>query len=112
MAGPESGDDFYALSYELLGHSSDVRMVKFCPVKDSATGHLILTASRDGTACAWEPEGSLAREYVLRKVVKKHTGYVTALCVIPPDTLENRTESELFLNITHHGKPHLLFDKR
>ena len=109
MAARLSGEDLYALSYELLGHSSDVRSVKYCPVRGSSTDHFLLTASRDGTACVWEPEGISTREYVLRKVVKKHTGFVTALCVIPPENNDgSRNESEYDFKIVPTTISHTL----
>ena len=83
MSSEDEKNENYTLSYELLGHSADVRAVRFCSQRDSSAGHCILTASRDGTACVWEPDMSSPREYILRKVVKKHTGFVTALCAIP-----------------------------
>jgi len=87
--------DSYALSYELMGHSGDVRAVQCCSWQGSPFGHCILTASRDGTACVWVPDANGQREYVLHKVVKKHTGFVTALCAIPSiKTDEGASESK------------------
>lgn len=92
-----SQPETYKLSSEILGHSADVRAVRYCPLRTPTAGHVILTASRDGTACVWEPEGPTSREYLLRKTVKKHTGYVSALCVMSvEDTAGGRVESELF----------------
>ena len=93
-AGKDSEDSF-ALSYELRGHSGDVRAVQYCPWRGSPHGHCILTASRDGTACVWVPDTKRQREYFLHKVVKKHTGFVTALCAIPStETEEGASESK------------------
>ena len=82
----------YQLSCEVLGHSADVRVVKsFSPeVGASGSRDHLLTASRDGTACVWGPETGSSREYVLKKVFKQHTGYVSALCVIPADPRAGR----------------------
>ena len=79
-------ESVYRLSSEILGHSADVRAVCYCPMKSPAAvvaDHVLLTASRDGTACVWQPEGGSARGYILKKTVRKHTGYVSALCVLP-----------------------------
>ena len=73
----------YQLSCEILGHSADVRAVQTLCSDLSSTSEHILTASRDGTACVWVPEDGSDREYVLRKVFKQHTGYVSALCAVP-----------------------------
>lgn len=81
----------YTLSCEVLGHSADVRAVKTFSLEGKARDHL-LTASRDGTACVWAPDGSSSREYILKKVFKKHTGYVSSLCVIPPDPAAGREQ--------------------
>lgn len=83
-----SSSPSYQLSCEILGHSADVRVVKSFPseVESSESRDHLLTASRDGTACVWAPETGSNREYVLKKVFKQHTGYVSALCVIPADT--------------------------
>ena len=78
MASPHLSD--YQLSCEILGHSADVRAVQSLQL--SADEH-ILTASRDGTACVWVPDRDSKREYIQWKVLKQHTGYVSALCVIP-----------------------------
>ncbi len=94
VASGDAKNDSYFLSCELLGHSGDVRAVKFCPFGGSKKAHCILTASRDGTACVWEPDVDCPREYVLKKVVKKHTGFVTALCPIPASE-EGHKESRL-----------------
>ena len=50
MSSEDEKNENYTLSYELLGHSADVRAVRFCRQRDSSAGHCILTASRDGTA--------------------------------------------------------------
>lgn len=93
-----SSEEAYRLSHEIVGHSADVRVVRYCPVAAgiSLNSHVLLTASRDGTACVWEPEGAPSRSYILKKVVRKHAGYVSALCVIPEDKTAGREESELF----------------
>ena len=86
-----SEENAYRLSYEILGHSADVRAVCYCPVDGGSPGaHVVLTASRDGTACVWQPGGQSAREYFLKKTVRRHTGYVSALCVIPADKAAGR----------------------
>lgn len=86
-----SEENAYRLSCEILGHSADVRAVCYCPA-ECPGGHVLLTASRDGTACVWQPEGAPARGYLLKKAVRKHTGYVSALCVIPADRIGGREE--------------------
>lgn len=88
--------DAYRLSYEIVGHSADVRAVCYCPLAPggSPRAHVLLTASRDGTACVWAPEAAPSRAYFLKKAIRKHTGYVTALCVIPDDKAAGREESE------------------
>ena len=55
MFSEDEKNENYTLSYKLLGHSADVRAVRFCRWRDSSAGHCILTASRDGTACVWAP---------------------------------------------------------
>ncbi len=80
----------YQLSFEILGHSADVRAVRSFQVEGHAREH-ILTASRDGTACVWAPEHGSPNEYVLRKILRKHSGYVSALCVIPKDLAAGRS---------------------
>ncbi len=92
MSSAEQGEDTYRLSCEILGHSADVRDVCYCPLPD---GHVVLTASRDGTACVWQPEAASPRGYLLRKVVRSHTGYVASLCVIPQDETLGRAKSVL-----------------
>ena len=79
----------YQLSHEILGHSSDVRAVRSFQVAGLAREH-ILTASRDGTACIWAPDFESPNEYVLKKVIRRHTGYVSALCIIPEDVAAGR----------------------
>ena len=75
----------YQLSSEILGHTADVRAVRSFRVE----GYLqecVLTASRDGTAGVWDPEGGASRDFpVLKKVMRQHSGFVSALCVIPAD---------------------------
>ena len=82
------GMDQYQLSCEILGHSADVRAVKCLQLERNTRQH-VLTASRDGTACVWAPEHG-SSEYLLRKVMRQHTGYVSALCVIPADESSGR----------------------
>lgn len=105
--------NLYRLSYEIIGHSADVRAVAYCPLVESPGVYVLLTASRDGTACVWAPSG---REFILKKVIKKHTGYVSSLCVIPADEAANREKSKwslnsphLFLNKAHHYSFSALF---
>lgn len=92
--------DNYQLSFEILGHSADVRAVRSFQVKGHAREH-ILTASRDGTACLWAPDPHSPNEYLLRKVLKKHTGYVSALCVIPEDLAAGRMTRKHPLNLLY-----------
>ena len=80
MASPHLSD--YQLSCEILGHSADVRAVQSLHSSAGSCEH-VLTASRDGTACVWVPDTTSNREYIQRKVLKKHTGYVSALCIVP-----------------------------
>ena len=89
-----SEESVYRLSHEILGHSADVRAVCYCPVEGPG-GHVLLTASRDGTACVWQPEGAPSRGYVLKKTVRKHTGHVSSLCVIPEDRTCGREKGML-----------------
>ena len=98
MSGEQGSEDAYRLSHEILGHTADVRVVRYCPLaaESSLNSHVLLTASRDGTACVWEPEGAPSRGYLLKKVIRKHAGYVSALCVIPEDKAAGRENSELF----------------
>ena len=91
-----ASQDAYRLSHEIMGHSADVRDVCYCPLSQDSGGasdHALLTASRDGTACVWQPEAPGSRGYVLKKVVRNHTGYVSALCVIPEDRTAGRARS-------------------
>ena len=78
MASPQLSD--YQLSCEIIGHSADVRAVQSLQLYSN---EYILTASRDGTACVWLPDKTSKREYIQWKVLNQHTGYVSALCVIP-----------------------------
>ena len=80
MASPYLSD--YRLSYEILGHSADVRAVQSLQLSTGSYDH-VLTASRDGTACVWVSDEDSKREYIQWKVLKQHTGYVSALCVVP-----------------------------
>ena len=95
MAAEQKTEDLYKLSCEIVGHSADVRAVKYCPVAGYPRGHVLLTASRDGTACVWEPEVLSPRDYILKKTVRKHVGYVTALCVVPVDKATGRTQGSI-----------------
>ncbi len=81
MASPQLSD--YQLSYEILGHSADVRAVQSIQLSAGTINEHILTASRDGTACAWVSDTASRREYIQWKVLSQHTGYVSALCVVP-----------------------------
>ena len=84
---------FYKLSSEIFGHSADVRAVAVISSCNSTT-HCLLTASRDGTACIWESNVG-SKEYVLKKVIKSHTGYVSSLCVIPTATGREKRKPDL-----------------
>ena len=84
----------YSLSCEILGHSEDVRAVSCVLLAGDSREHIV-TGSRDGTACVWRPDPSSNKDYLLHKVIRKHTGYVSALCVIPPDAQAGRLEREL-----------------
>ena len=79
-----SSNDGYQLSYEILGHSADVRVTRSFQLSPSVAREHVLTASRDGTCCVWAPEDGSPREFILSRVMKQHTGYVSALCVVPP----------------------------
>ena len=94
LAMAEVGEKKYALSCEILGHSADVRAVSCVLLPGEAREHIV-TGSRDGTACVWRPDPSSGTEYLLQKVIRKHTGYVSALCVIPPDAQAGRPQREL-----------------
>lgn len=77
MAQSEPACSEYKLRCTILGHSSDVRAVAV-----TACDHL-LTASRDNTAKLWAPDTggyTCATEYL------GHTGYVTSVCSLPPNT--------------------------
>lgn len=80
----QAGEKRYVLSCEILSHSADVRAVCSVRLQDGVRDHVV-TASRDGTACVWKPDPSSPSQYLLQKVIRQHTGYVSALCVIPPD---------------------------
>ena len=92
------GEKKYALSCEIQGHSADVRAVS-CLLLAGETREHIVTGSRDGTACVWRPDPASRTEYILQKVIRKHTGYVSALCVIPPDTQAGRHQRELLFHL-------------
>ena len=95
----------FELSHEIFGHSADVRVVRsfhVCEeeVSASPTGagrETAFTASRDGTACVWEPEAgdSSTAGFVLRKVMRQHSGHVSALCVVPPGEYDAQSQSKL-----------------
>ena len=80
MASPQLSD--YQLSYEILGHSADIRAVQSLQLSTGSYEN-VLTASRDGTACVWVFDKDSKREYIQWKVLRQHTGYVSALCVVP-----------------------------
>ena len=83
----------YQLSSEILGHTADVRAVRSFGVE----GYLqecVLTASRDGTAAVWGPEGGASRDFLLKKVMRQHSGFVSALCIIPADPSVATTKRE------------------
>ena len=89
MAQGGDGERDYKLSCEIIGHSADVRAVCSVRLGDATSDHVV-TASRDGTACVWRPDPSSQSQFLLRKVIRKHTGYVSSLCVIPPDPSAGR----------------------
>ena len=101
MATEHGGESEYKLSCEILGHTGDVRAVECVPLAASSKGHVVLTASRDGTACVWEPLAVSSREYVLKKIIRKHTGYVSALCIIPADETVGRLQGMLSLKCSN-----------
>lgn len=88
------GEKKYALSCEILGHSADVRVVRCVQIHGQPREHIV-TGSRDGTACIWRPDPASSTEYLLQKVIRTHTGYVSALCVIPRDTSAGRPHRKL-----------------
>ena len=92
MASKDPPRAQYELSTEILGHKADVRAVIATPAPDRREG--IVTASRDGTACLWRPEPGAGREYLQCKVMRQHSGYVSALCVIPADPSAGRDQRE------------------
>ena len=83
------GEKKYALSHEILGHTADVRAV-CCVLLHGETREHVVTGSRDGTACVWRPDPSSNTQYLLHKVIRNHTGYVSALCIIPQDAPAKR----------------------
>ena len=93
MAMAKVEEKEYSLSCEIRGHSADVRAVSCVLLAGESREHIV-TGSRDGTACVWRPDPSSTTEYLLHKVIRKHTGYVSSLCVIPPDG--ERREREPF----------------
>lgn len=97
MASRDQPYPQYELSTEILGHSADVRAVLAVPaavVTTAGAREGIVTASRDGTACVWSPEPAPGRDYLQHKVMRQHTGYVSALCVIPADPAAGRAQRE------------------
>lgn len=96
MASVDQPYPQYELSAEILGHSADVRAVLAVPPAAAAgeTREGIATASRDGTACVWLPEPAPSRDYLRHKAMRQHTGYVSALCVIPADPEAGRAQRE------------------
>lgn len=99
-------EDNYQLSCEILGHSADVRVTKSFHLDPSMAREHLLTASRDGTGCVWKPEEGSHRQYVLKKVMKQHTGYVSALSIIPAHSASLYGQTTrmfpLVLNIAHY----------
>ena len=92
----------YQLSHEILGHSADVRAVQSLNVGLFSSNEHIVTASRDGTACVWAPEVGSKREYILQKVFKQHTGYVSSVCIIPSGSgIAGRSERKINVQIMH-----------
>ena len=96
MASPQLSD--YQLSCEILGHSADVRAVQSLQLTTGIHEH-ILTASRDGTASVWVSDAASRREYIQWKVLKQHTGYVSALCVVPGGASAAGRHGRKFFNI-------------
>ncbi|XP_014481600.1 PREDICTED: phospholipase A-2-activating protein [Dinoponera quadriceps] len=67
----------YKLSTVLLGHTADVRAVA------TFMDGTVVSVSRDKTARVWKPSGK-GTEYVQSVVLKGHTNFVSAVCVINP----------------------------
>lgn len=88
----EAGEKRYVLSCEIRGHSADVRAVCCVRLEDGDAREHVVTASRDGTACLWKPDPSSHNQYLLKKVIRCHVGYVSALCIIPPDPAAGRNK--------------------
>ena len=91
MASNRGQCSSYSLSTEIHSHTGDVRAVG--AFKDGSADY-ILTTSRDKTACIWKrtigsPDVSLV------KSMTQHTGFVSAVCVIPPDPSVHRNEGEV-----------------
>ncbi len=76
-------DMCYKLSAELLGHSSDVRVVKIlegCGIQQNEKKYF--TASRDGTARVWSCDTTSSSKVELSKTIACHAGFVSSICVI------------------------------
>uniref|UniRef100_A0A0W0FF69 Putative phospholipase A-2-activating protein n=1 Tax=Moniliophthora roreri TaxID=221103 RepID=A0A0W0FF69_MONRR len=67
----------YKLSSTLKAHSSDVRAVR------SPTSNLILSASRDSTAIAWQ-RTSTPSSFTTEAIFRASSRYVNAVAYIPP----------------------------
>lgn len=89
MATPAQ-ESSYRLSAELTGHSGDVRAVTGFRLEDCDADYVV-TTSRDKTARVWVREG---REFKTVKIIGQHTGYVSAVCVIPADSDAGRSQRE------------------
>ncbi len=90
-----SNDDLsvYTLSTEIHGHTGDVRAVQSFGKEEDQSTDYVVTASRDKTACVWKRTiGS--PDLLLLKSFTQHTGFVSAVCVIPPDINMNRNNSK------------------
>ncbi|EAU88837.2 phospholipase A-2-activating protein [Coprinopsis cinerea okayama7 len=68
----------YKLSAVLQGHSSDVRALA------TPTNDLILSASRDTTAIAWNRTSPGAKEFTNETVLRAGSRYINAVAFIPP----------------------------
>lgn len=79
----------YNLSSEIHGHKGDIRVVCAFQEENDETVDYVLTASRDKTACLWCRTAE-APDMILVKTMNQHNGFVSALCVIPPDKTKDR----------------------
>ena len=99
LAAAVNSPSRYSLSTEIHAHTGDVRAL--LAFAEDGIDYL-LTASRDKTACLWtRPAGS--PDLVLVKTITQHTGFVSALCVIPPDPAIDRPNcTSVATNHTHY----------